>query len=154
MKTQIKPFGIVLQIEFEEKTYFGVIQNDFECFKTFGNSDLDLGSLLLFDEDFNQIKLTPSNRDTMGDLYDRIEEKIEKFVVEEEDEEEMLDVVVCYRDGLPKGFMTEKKFERLVESGKCWWDRTEYIQISRHDWEDERVHIGNIQKFVDSHNNR
>ena len=85
MKTEIKPFGIVLQIEFEEKTYFGVIQNDFECFKTYGNTSLDLGSLLLFDEEFKQIELTPSNRDTMGVLYDRIEEEIQKIVVEEND---------------------------------------------------------------------
>ena len=85
MTTKITPNGIVLLIEHEGKTYHGYLQNDFDRFKTYGNYDLSTDTLILFDEDFNKISF--ENTDTC-DLYDKIEELIEKFVIREEDEDE------------------------------------------------------------------
>jgi len=85
MTTKITPNGIVLLIEHEDKTYHGYLQNNFERFKTYGNYDLSTDTLILFDEDFNKVSFDDPNT---CDLYDKIEELIEKFVIREEDDEE------------------------------------------------------------------
>jgi len=82
MGTKITPNGVVLLIEHEEKTYHCYLQNDFERFKTFGNFDLDMGTLVIFDESFNLIPNFPE------ELYDKMEELIFKYVVEENDQDD------------------------------------------------------------------
>jgi len=88
MTTKITPNGIVLLIEHEGKTYHGYVQNDFDRFKTYGNYDLSTDTLILFDEDFNKLSFSKENTKETCDLYDQIEELIEKFVIREEDQDE------------------------------------------------------------------
>lgn len=94
MKTKITPYGIVLNIVYDGKTYLGVIQNDFDRFKTFGNYDLSVDSLILFDEDFNKLSFSDKETKRTCELYDIIEDLIEKIVVNEEyddDEDDDID---------------------------------------------------------------
>ena len=88
MKNKITPFGIVLKIVYQGITYMGIIQNDFERFKTYGNYDLSIDTLMVFDEDFKLLSFDGENKEMTCELYDLFEEQIEKLVVNEEDDEE------------------------------------------------------------------
>ena len=92
MKTNITPFGVVLEIVYEGTTYMGMIQNDFDKFKTFSNFDLSIDTLILFDSDFNKLSFSEKDPKEICELYDIIEDLIEKIVVngetEDEDDEE------------------------------------------------------------------
>ena len=81
MKSKITPHGIVLKIVHEEKTYHGVLQNDFETNKTFGNCDLSVDTLILFDEEFNQLSFDGEDQEKTCQLYEIMERMIEENVI-------------------------------------------------------------------------
>jgi hypothetical protein len=87
---KIRPHGVVLTINYEGRTYIGFLENDFERFKTFGNHDLSVDTLILFDEEWNHLSFSERNTKKTCELYDIIEDLIEKIVINEnhEDEEE------------------------------------------------------------------
>ena len=84
MKTEITPFGVMLKIIYEGKVYMGLLQNDFEMYKTFGNYDLSSDTLILFDENFKLLSFEDEDKELTCKLYDLIEEEIEKIVVNQE----------------------------------------------------------------------
>jgi hypothetical protein len=92
MKAKITPFGIVLKIVYEGKTYMGLLQNDFVTYKTFGNGDLSIDTLILFDEDFNKLSFEPFQNEQTSELYSLFEEQIEKIVIDEEDDDDEDDI--------------------------------------------------------------
>ena len=117
--TQTEVIGKWFSIERDGKTYNVLIQGT------------DVSSIIVMDDDFNKIPYKE---------WDDFEKIIESFGL-------TVDVVVCYKDGIPKGFMTLKQY--MNTSVSSWWDSVKQIEISKIDWDEDRVHIGNIKKYVD-----
>lgn len=81
MKTKITPHGTMIQIEHKDKTYFGLLIVDFDLYKTFGNYDIEIDSLTLFDEDYDKIPYWEP-------IYDELSPIVEKIVLLEENDED------------------------------------------------------------------
>ena len=96
----------------------------------------DLGSIIVMDDSFKKIPYDEWNE------FEKIIESIDLTV----------EVVVCYKDGQPKGFMTERQYKGLTNTS--WWDSIKRIEVSKNDWDTEKIHIGNIKKYVDMYDSR
>jgi len=81
MVVSIKSHGTMVEINYKNETYYGLLCVDFERFKTFGNTDISVDSLTLFDHEYNKIPY--------GDpIYEILEERVERTVLNEEDEDD------------------------------------------------------------------
>lgn len=56
-------------------------------------------------------------------------------------------IVILYKNGKPNGFMSVKRFMNMT--CRQWWDTTKFILIPTEHYNNERVHIGNVQRYVD-----
>jgi hypothetical protein len=123
--TEVKEIGKWFVINKDDKEYHLLIQ---------GN---DLGSIIVFDETHTKIPYKE------WDEFEKIMESIDyKYGMMN-----TVDVVVCYKDGQPKGFMTTKQYQGLTNTS--WWDSIKEIEVPQYDWDNEKIHIGNIKKYVD-----
>lgn len=77
----VSPFGVVVEVIIDEVSYYVVIVNDFEEFKTFGNYDLDTRPFLVLDVSMN---LIPENEENES-LFNQLDEIIQKMVVDEQE---------------------------------------------------------------------
>lgn len=74
MKTKMSPCGVTIQIDHEGKRYFGHLYNDWDRFKTIGNSDINPeDELILFDENFDRIPYD-------SELYDILTPLVEEYI--------------------------------------------------------------------------
>ena len=88
MKTKIYPHGTMLEIHHNvdsennpDKIFYCLLLVDFDLWKTYGNTDIDVDSMTLFDEDYNKINY--------GDeLYDELSEIVQKIVIEENEDDD------------------------------------------------------------------
>lgn len=80
MKTKMRPLGVTLQIEHEGKTYYGHLYNDWDLYKTYENTDIDIeDGLILFNEDFDRIPYD-------SELYDVLSPLVEKHLFYQDEE--------------------------------------------------------------------
>jgi hypothetical protein len=56
-------------------------------------------------------------------------------------------VMVLYYNNIPKGFMSLQEFQNFTN--RKWWSEQRLIEIPMDIWESNRVHIGNIQRYVE-----
>lgn len=60
---------------------------------------------------------------------------------------ETMKIVVLYVNGRPNGFMSINRFMNL--SIRQWWDSTKFILIPTDHYKNEKIHIGNVQRYVE-----
>jgi len=61
---------------------------------------------------------------------------------------ENIKLIVVYSDdsGNPKGIMTESGYKRILN--KSWIRHTIEITVPKKDWDEERIHIGNVKSII------
>jgi len=88
MKTKIYPHGTMLEIHHNvdsennpDMIFYCLLLVDFDLYKTFGNFEIDVEVMTLFDEEYNKIPY--------GDpLYDELSEIVQKIVIEENEDDD------------------------------------------------------------------
>ena len=80
---EVNPFGVVLEVKIKEGewdgTFFVVMVNNFDRFKTFGNYDLDPYPFLVMDETMKPLS------EENNELFEKIEEILQQMVIEEKE---------------------------------------------------------------------
>lgn len=76
---KVKPFGVVVEVKIDEETYYVIIVNNFERFKTFGNWDLDSEPFVVMDKDMKPLS------DENVELFEKIGEIIQQMVIDEKE---------------------------------------------------------------------
>jgi hypothetical protein len=61
---------------------------------------------------------------------------------------ETIKLIVAYSDesGNPKGIMTEDGYNRIMD--KSWIRHRVEIIVPKKDWDEEKIHIGNVKAIV------
>lgn len=80
--SKVRPFGVVVEVTINETTYYCMLVNDFDRFKTFGNYDLDSRPFVVMDVQMNSLS------EENVELYDQMEEIIDRMVIREERDED------------------------------------------------------------------
>jgi len=55
-------------------------------------------------------------------------------------------LVVCMKEGQPKGILTQKQYTTFTE--RQWWDSTKVIEVPLEDWNNDKVRIDTIQRYL------
>ena len=87
MKTQITPHGTMIEIVHNDQIYYGLLIVDFDIFKTYGNTDIEIEYLTLFDEEYNKI---PYGKP----IYDELSPIIENSVIYNRDDEDEMNNLI------------------------------------------------------------
>ena len=56
-------------------------------------------------------------------------------------------VMVLYSNNVPKGFMSLQQFQNFTQ--RSWWSEQKLIEIPMDIWVNNKVHMGNIQRYVE-----
>ena len=50
------------------------------------------------------------------------------------------------KEGQPKGILTQKQYTTFTE--RQWWDSTKVIEVPLEDWNNDKIRIDTIQKYL------
>jgi hypothetical protein len=71
---KVEPCGVTFEVEFDDEKFYVHLYVDFDNFKVYGNPNIDVGELIVFDENFDKVPY--SNEDIYNIMEGIIMDKV------------------------------------------------------------------------------